>query len=458
MSTTAMDHVVAGLIVLSVLLLLLEIHSPQDRFYSILGRVVNVLFFVELSVRYYAAKSKKRFFTNYWVDVLSLLPLFLPELLALRALRLLRLFRLGPLMAQSNRRIGAIFRQTYREQLTILTIILITVVIVTLGLVVLEPEVRDVEGAFWSSLFSLVAGEPIGYHPTSTIGKLLTLVIMIGGLTVFALLTGTVSAVMGDRFRKGWSINRMSLEELEGHIVVCGWNRSARVLIAEFAATEDRREHAIVIIAEKRPELGVELDADPDVYFLEGDYTKVEVLEKANVRHAARAVLLADKMNPMRSDQDRDARTVLAGLTIEKLNPKIFTCAELLSRENEEHLRLAGIEEIVIGDEYSATILATSARVRGVTEIADEIFSNRYGNQIYKRPIRREWIGMSVLELQNKIKLVYDSLLIAVERAEEDKSSGEATPYSRTITNPPAHYAFQAGDHVILLAKKEPNW
>lgn len=453
------DNTVAALIVFSVIILLIEVYDPDDRFFHVLGWLVSFLFAVELCLRFAAERRKSRFFANYWIDILSVLPLFYPDFGALRALRLLRLFRLGPLMAQSNRRIGSIFRQTIGEQLTILTIIGVVVVLVTLALVTLEPQIGGVENAFWASLLSMVAGEPIGLEPRTFLGKILTLLIMMGGLTVFALLTGTVSAVMAERLQRGWTVNRVALEDLEGHIVVCGWNRSALTLLSEFRTKRDVQHRSLVIVAETRPALGAELDADPDAYFVEGDYTKVDVLERCGVRTASTAILMADSSLPNRSDQDRDARTVLAGLMIEKLNPQIFTCAELLSRENETHLRMAGIEEVVIGDEYSATILATSSRVRGVTEIADEIFSNRYGNQIYKKEIKPEWAGKTVLDLQHQIKFAHDSLLIAVEKSTGRESRDQRTSaYSRTITNPPAHYQFQPGDMIIFLAKEEPKW
>ncbi len=206
-----------------------------------------------------------------------------------------------------------------------------------------------------------------------------------------------------------------------------------------------------MVIAEEKPNSDI-LEESPRIYFIQGDYTTLAVLDTARVAQAARAILLADKSVPNRTDQDRDARTILAGLMIEKLSPGIFTCAELLSRDNEEHLRMAGIEEVV----------ATSTRIRGVTEIADDIFSAMYGNQIYKRKIPIEWAGLTFLEMQQRMKMTYDALLMGIERSDEHPSVTElnerATPYSRTITNPPAHYELLRGDQLIIVSKKEPKW
>ena len=81
-------------------------------------------------------------------------------------------------------------------------------------------------------------------------GRLVLLVMMLGGMTVFAFLTGTVSAIMVDRLKNTLEANDMQLEELENHIIVCGWNRGGARLIAELGHADGYADRAIVIIAE----------------------------------------------------------------------------------------------------------------------------------------------------------------------------------------------------------------
>lgn len=452
------DHVVFCLIIFSVCLLFLEIIDPSDFLYYEIGLAINIIFAIELGIRYIAFASKRAYLRTYWIDLLSLTPLLIPGANYLRALRILRIFRLGPLMRQSNRRLGSLFRRTSGEQITILSIILVVVVGVTLGMVGTEEEFASLHEAFWWTLLSVVAGEPIGATPATPIGRFFTLIVIFGGITIFALFTGTVSAVITERLRVGAKETSMNVEELEDHVIICGWNRSAPMLINELSTPNSDAHSAMVLVAEVRPDFPAEQEANPRLFFIEGDYTRMETLKRAGVERAATAILLADRSVAGRSDQDRDARTILAAMLIEKLRPGIFTCAELLSRENEQHLRLAGIEEVVIGDEYSASILATSSRVEGVTEIIDEIFSTQYGNQIYKREIREEWVGLSFLELQNRVKLAYNALILAVEKAPDPRKSRETPAYQRTITNPPAGYEFQPGDLLIIVSPKEPAW
>ena len=64
------------------------------------------------------------------------------------------------------------------------------------------------------------------------------------------------------------------------------------------------------------------------VHFPNDDFTKVATLEKAGIHRANTCIILSD-MSQGRSVQDADARTILAALTVEKLNLDIYTCAEI---------------------------------------------------------------------------------------------------------------------------------
>lgn len=457
------DRVIASLIVLSVAFVFLEITSDNGLVWSLLGNAILWLFAVELAARFYASPTRWGFFRKYSIDLLSLAPL-LGLGSAFTALRLLRLLRLGSILVRVHRGFGVMFRQMFGEQFFILTLIFVVVIGTALGLLAVEGHTEDFNTPWktiWWSLFSMVAGEPIGEVPESFAGRLLTLVIMLGGLTMFALFTGTVSAVMAERLQHTGKAMLVNVEDLRDHVIICGWNRSGKGLVEELHHSPETRHLHIVIVAEIKPDLRPEHELDPRIFHLEGDYTSMALLKRAGVQHASRAILLADKSSVTRSDQDRDARTVLAALMIEKLNPKIFTCAELLSRQNEEHLIMAGIEEIVVADEYSANILAACTRVRGVTEIADEIFSAKFGNQFYKREVAAGWIGRRFIEVAQEVKTRHEGLLMAIERktAMPGMERASANPlHERTFTNPPSDYLLEAGDKLIVLAKSEPRW
>ena len=76
---------------------------------------------------------------------------------------------------------------------------------------------------------------------------------------------------------------------------------------------------------------------DHDFKFLRGDFTREDVLARANILQARSAILLADTSG-QHSLEKADERTILGTLAIKSLAPEVKTCAELLNPENRQHL------------------------------------------------------------------------------------------------------------------------
>lgn len=468
MNHTATSVAVVLLIIASVVLLFCEsIFADRVWVYWIVvaGDAITFLFIIELAARYYGEADRRRFFARHWIDVLAVLPL--APFRVLRVLRVLRIFQAINLLSRSNRKIRGVFRQSLGTQLRVLIVMVTMILVVAMALVAVEgkngpPDFQDINGALWWSFLSMIAGEPMGAMPESIVGRFLTAIVMIGGLTVFAFLTGTVSALMIEQFQTALGSDQMDLDKLDGHILICGWNRSAPVVLEEFETSDETEGVPVVVVAEIKPKGFDALAAKfPNVEFILGDYTRMEILKNAGVERASRAILLADKSKIDRSDQDRDARTVLAALMIEKLHHGIFTCAELLLRDNVELLRHAGVEEVIVGDEYSGVMLAASARIRGVVEIAAEIFSNQTRNKLFKCDLPPNWDGEYFVTVAGRIHTRHHAILIAVERAggpgDAPTAPGQPTPSTRrTETNPPADMVLRKGDRLIVIGEKKP--
>jgi len=451
------DVAVAALIILSVVLTVFEascaVGSVQELRFFVVESVITGIFIVELSLRWYCARSTRAFFSEYWIDVLSILPIVRP-LRILRILRVARIVRVGIIFTRRGRRMASLIHESLIENLMVFGVLLGFLLLGAVGMLVAErgnPEFSSFSHSTWWSLFTLMAGEPVGASPTTTAGRFITAAVMIGGFTLFAMFTGVISAVMVTRLRNQWEARDMELHELRDHTIICGWNRSAVTIIQEIQRDEKTRNMPIVLVAE--------LDEPPAfaswgcrielLYFVRGDYTSTAVLQKAGIDRASATVLLADKSLP-RTDQDRDARTLLAALTIEKLRPGIFTCAELLRRENIEHLSMAKVEEIVIGDEYMGHLIAHSSRTRGVIKIVDELLTASRGNQFYKIATPAHLVGKTFFEALLDIKKTKNSILVAVE-AGRDESAPDL------MTNPPSDYLLNPTDSLVLIATSDPE-
>jgi len=445
----------AGLILLSVVLIIMETvegkATPLRLTLEELSDGITWVFVFELSLRFWVAPKKSSYFRRYWIDILSVLPLIRP-LRLLRVLRILRLFRLGLIL---NRRLS-VLRGALSGAGTELTLLAtVTTVLVFTGAVTLFLAERHLGNGFaslpealWFSVYSLIAGEPTGAEPATLIGRTVTLVLMIGGLTVFGMFVGTISATMVSRVTRRMEVNPMDVDDLSGHIIICGWNHAGPLVVEEMLGGSADEDCPVVIITEAETlpdDLPLDRLRRELLYHVSGDYTRVEILEQAAVSKASKAIFLSDKTLP-RSDQDRDARTVLAALTVERLCPGIFTCAELRSRQNESLLRRSGVEEIVVADEYSGFILGSVGRTSGLVATFDEILSTRYGNAFYKVAVTEKHAGTAVGKLHQLLKEQHDAVLVSLER--------EADEGPQVTVNPASDMTVQAGDSLVVIAHR----
>jgi voltage-gated potassium channel len=448
------DIVIAGLIFLSILSVLLEAfwEAQGSKFQYdasiVVNDIITGIFIIELFIRFLACRKKSRFFKSYWLDLLAVIPM-VGHIRVLRFLRLLRIFRLGVLV---NRRILPVYTMLWEGMKGYVMVFCIILMVILGGGMLIRavegpanPALGSlIETIMWSTM-SMISGEPLNFMPKTLLGKSIALLLMLAGITLFAFLTGVISATMVKKLIGGTNVKDLEMEDLKNHIIICGWNRSAKLIIEEFQSNKNQRLIPIVIIAEFKtdPPLNYNIIDRDKIYIIKDDYTKIEVLKNAGVERALIAFILPDK-TIARSDQDRDARTVLAALIIEKLSKKVFTCVELLNRSNETHLKMAGVEEVIVSDEYAGYIMAAAAQNFGIVSVLNELLNSKYGNQFYKMNAPTSWIGKTVKNYYLLLKDQYNAILLAVENKKNN-----STP---TVVNPDNNYTFKDGDKLILIS------
>ncbi len=520
----AVSIAVVVLILVSVALVLLHLLLPPDdpwqRPVEAVQAVITLAFVLEIATKGYVAPDRLRFLTQYWVDILAIVP-WAQSLRVLRILRLLRVFRAAMILSRRIRFVSALFRSAVGEYL-VLAMILVT--LLTLGSFTLylserhereraraaraglataaprtgpvraqvaggrvsevelepaalaEPEAlpgRIVEAvnlafddaqaagapppeedlsnpinAIWATVFFMVANEPMVGVPRTPVGKAVTLAVMFGGLTTFAIFTGVVSALMVNRLRRRMEIDDMDRFQLTDHLVICGWN-SLVPLVVEELQVSGQHAPAVVIVAELEelpPEIS-RMKIAARVFFVPGDYTKPELLEQARIAHARRAIIVADSTKP-RSDQDRDARTVLAALMIERMNPKIYSCAELLNRANESHLRAAGIEEVITTSEAGGHHLAMAAMHPGLANVVSELLTAKVGHTLVKEPAPDAFVGLTFAAALERLKHERNALLLGIEANGAD---GPRAPGYAMQLNPRPETVIGPRDQLVLI-------
>jgi voltage-gated potassium channel len=441
------DFVVLVLIILSVVLLCLEVAvppaDPRHGPLVMMGNVITAVFVVELLIRFLASRRKRRFLREYWLDILAVLPLF-RALRFLRLLRLLRLFRAVNMLARQTRVLEWLFRKKVTEYLFTIILLVFATLFGTLGLSHFHvggagPGWALLERSFWETLFTLVAGEPITEFPSTFGGRVVILLVQLSGLTFFALLTGTVSAVMIEKMREGSVFQQIMLEDLESHILICGFNAGVETVINELQNHADFADREIVVITERDELPTMNLRFPSRVRSVREDFTRVDVLRRCNVERCSVAIIVSE-ITHNRSRQDADARTVLAALTIEKLKPGVHTCAELSNAQSETHLRMGGVNEVIVTRSIAGHLLAQAAMYSSNVHLLQELLKPTSGNTLQPFDVTDDLVGLSFSDALARVHQRHGTILLAVE-----KSTGQV------FLNPKGYY-LESGDKLICVA------
>ncbi len=396
-----------------------EIAVPQAPWLEWVSLGFGLVFALELVVRFIASTSRGRFFREHWADIVAVLSVA-PGLAALwpqaRLFRLLRVIVLLTIARRLPALPGLTRRRTARRAMGLAGFVLLAALTCTAALLAFEsshnPAMSTFGQAFWFSLYSIFATQPTPDPPMTLGGRIVSLVLIFVGLSTFALFTGSVSAAVLHRLRDEGAA--MDWEDLEGHLIICGWNRKAEIIVREYDAAKRDDPMPVVVIAkvEGQPQF-TEPALRKRVLFLDDDFTKVSALQKANVAKAATCIVLSDTTRG-RNERDADARTILAALTVEKLNPQVYTCAELNRREYAQHLMLGAVDDYVVGGEHSAFLLAQAALNRGTLNVFSELLSYEYGHKFCRIDVPEEFVGKPFVDAFIGMKQKRNVTLVAV--------------------------------------------
>lgn len=268
---------------------------------------------------------------------------------------------------------------------------------------------------------SSLAGGPVGWF----IGWMLGLF----GVALVATMTGVLVGFVIDFILKEGQ--GMGASGYKDHIVVCGWNPTARDLIDELSSDESSTRIVLIHEADKNP-------ADGVAYFVSGDTTSEDDLKRAGIENARAAIIC-----PADSSNEADLHSILTVLAIESLAPSVRTVAEVNNPIHVPHFRRASVDELLVTSRLTSSLLARSALYPGLSELVTDMIgggTNNDGPQLYRVRMPEEGVGMSTVELGAKMRAKHHATVLAVTRN------------GKTVANPPHGFRMEAGDDLVILA------
>ena len=312
---------------------------------------------------------------------------------------------------------------------SLLTAIIAFVVVASIAVTMLEDEKRTLGGFgssfYWAVTTVIGSGDPSYVNTLGgfAVGWLLAFF----GVAIVAAMTGAVVGFVIDFLLKEGQ--GMGAAGYRDHIVVCGWNTTARDLIEELKGDEFSTKVVLLHDSERNP-------AGDGVYFVRGDITSTDDLERTGIREAQSAIVFpADRSN------EADMRSILAVMAIESIAPSVRTVVEANNPAHVDHFRRAEADEILVTSRLASRLLARSALYPGLSELVTDIVSGGTGSELYRVALPDSYVGMSIDELSAKLRGEHRATLLAVTRN------------GTSMTNPSADFRLASGDDAVVVAE-----
>lgn len=207
------DILLLVLIIISVLGVILDsdqaIHRKHGNILEIAEWCFTIFFTIEYLLRIYCSSTKRRYIFSFMgmIDLLSIIPTYLTlffagpvgYLIDIRAMRLIRVFRVFKLSAylRSGHRMQIALKSSRPKIIVFMLYISLVVVILGTLMYIVEGQKNGFKSIADSIYWAVVTLTTVGYGdvvPVTTLGKTISVLIMLLGYAIIAVPTGIVSA------------------------------------------------------------------------------------------------------------------------------------------------------------------------------------------------------------------------------------------------------------------------
>ena len=293
-------------------------------------------------------------------------------------------------------------------------------------------EGMSVFDAFYMTLITISTVGFSEIKPLSTVGRAVTVVIIVMGIGTLTYTLGQVVKIFveGELSR---ILGRRKLEQqvqtLKGHYIICGYGR-----IGEIISRELEREKIPFVVIEQNPAKIEQLEKARFLY-LDSDATVEEALIKAGIDRARGLVTAVTS----------DADNVFITLTARGLSAGLFILARASEQKNEDKLRRAGATRVVCPYLIGGRRMAQQLTRPTVVDFIDTAMMERgMGLRMEEGGIGAEspLVGRNLVE--SRLRQEYGVIIVAIK-----PKSGDM------IFNPLPTQRLAVGDVVVFIGKED---
>jgi voltage-gated potassium channel len=308
----------------------------------------------------------------------------------------------------------------HRQAIIYMLIVLFCGILVYFAELIENPDTlyKNVWDGIW---WGFVTISTTGYgdkFPTSILGRIIGILIMLSGLVLTVTISGTIASIMVDRkLKEGQGLQKLNLTD---HIVICGWNTHGDKILEGFQtlANRTKRKTSVVLVSELSIENLNELQFTYrtkllDIEIIRGKFTQEQVLDKASIEKAQSVIILADQSGENTLD-NADERTILAVYTVSNVNPSAHISVELTNKQNEQHLKNTSVENMIVTGEFNSYMLVNAALNPGIPQAAKEILNLNFGNMLSASNMPNDLVGKKFSDAFGFFKEKRNTMLVGI--------------------------------------------
>ena len=278
---------------------------------------------------------------------------------------------------------------------------------------------------YWSVTTVMGAGD--SSQVKTPIGYAFSWLLILFGVAIVASLTGALVGFLIDYLLKEGQ--GMGASGYRDHIIVCGWNSTARELIQELSTDEYTTKIVVIHDSDKNP-------AGEGVYFVSGDITTAHDLKRAGVEDAQAAVVC-----PADGSNEADMKSILCVMAIESIAPQVRTVVEVNNPSHVEHFQRADADEILVSSQLVSRLMARSSLYPGLAGLVTDIVSGGEGSELYRVQLPDEYVG----------HVGRRALRQAPRRAPRHAALGQ--PLRPVLREPARGLPARTGDDLVVVAE-----